>query len=104
MVRKMSPPWKATSKIRQTFGWVTFRRELNLAPEPFDRQVVAGDVPAHGLERDPLAQLLVLDLVDLAHAAAGQEAHDAVALGDFLPWSERGLAVGARGCRLRRSD
>src|SRR5215218_929785 len=62
-------------------------RELDLAPEAFDRQVIAGDVPSNGLERDSLAQLLVLDLVDLAHAAAGQEAYDAVALRDLLAGS-----------------
>lgn len=78
-------------------------RELDLAPEPLDRELVAGDVPAHGLERHPLAQLLVLDLVDLAHAAAGQEAEDPVAPRDPLAGSERRLAVGARGRGMRQS-
>ena len=40
------------------------------------------------LERDVLVQLAVLGLVELAHAAAGDEADDAEAIGDDLAVSE----------------
>ncbi len=63
-------------------------RQLDLAPEAFDRQTVGGDLGAHRLERDALAQLEVLDLVDLAHAALRQEASHPVAAGDDLAGGE----------------
>ena len=51
------------------------RAELVLEPE----QVLAAEA-AHGLERQPLPALSILDLVDHAHAALAQAADDPVAL------------------------
>jgi hypothetical protein len=50
---------------------VVLRAELVLEPE----QVLAAD-PAHRLQREPPAALAVLDLVDDAHPALAEAAHD----------------------------
>jgi len=52
-------------------------REVDLPQEPVHRPRIAGDLRADRLQRDPLVEDLVLGLVDLAHAAARDEAHDA---------------------------
>ena len=54
-------------------------RELDLPPEPLDRRLVVGHLGADRLQGHALPELQVLHLVDLAHAAAGDEAHDPVA-------------------------
>ena len=57
-------------------------RQVHLALEPHDRALVVGDVRQDGLERDPLVQLEILGLVELAHAAFREVADDAEAEGD----------------------
>ena len=52
--------------------------ELDLPLEALDHPGLGRDVGPDGLEGDPVAQLEVLRLVDLPHAALGQEPHDAV--------------------------
>ena len=52
-------------------------REVDLPQEPVHRPRIARDLRPDRLERDPLVEDLVLGLVDLAHAAARDEAHDA---------------------------
>jgi hypothetical protein len=56
-------------------------RELDLALEALQRGRVAGGDGPDRLERDALGELEVFDLVDLTHAALGQEPHHVVALG-----------------------
>ena len=56
--------------------------QLDLAAEPLDR--LLGQPAAQHLERDPLVELGVERLVDAAHAAAAEPAHDPVAAGDEL--------------------
>src|SRR5262249_21908085 len=73
--------------------------QQDLALEPFDRAIVIGNFGAYGLERHVLAQLLVERLVDLAHAAVRDEAHDPIAARDQVPGLEAGLEAGAAvGC------
>src|SRR5262244_3147297 len=52
------------------------------------RTIVIGNFGAYGLERHVLAQLLVERLVDLAHAAVRDEAHDPIAARDQVPGLE----------------
>ncbi len=59
-------------------------RQVDLTLEALDRAGLAGVLRVDGLESQPLAQLEVLGLVDLAHAAAGDEADDPVAPADEL--------------------
>ena len=57
-------------------------RQLHLAAKPLER--VVGQPGAQHLERDALVELGVERLVDAAHAAAAEPAHDAIATGDEL--------------------
>src|SRR5262249_50950908 len=66
-------------------------RELDLALEALEGAGPRGDLRPDRLQREPDAQLLVLDLVDLAHAAAAQHADDAVALPDHVVGCEAAL-------------
>ena len=74
--------------------------EVDLAEEALHRPGVVRDVGADRLEGHALAQDLVLGLVDLAHAAAGDEAEDPEASGEDValrePWSSRHLLSRAR--------
>ena len=72
--------------------------ELHLAQEALRRPLVAGDLGADRLERDALAERQVLGLVELAHAAAGDEAHDAEAGAQDVARAERRDRIG--GARL----
>ncbi len=63
-------------------------REVDFAEEAFHRPRVVRDVGADGLQGHALAQDLVLRLVDLTHAAAGDEADDAEAPGQDLALGE----------------
>ena len=92
-------------------------RQVHLALEPDDRALVGRNVRQDGFERDPLAQLEILGLVELAHPAFRQEADDAETEGDDLASPKDGLTgrpglarLGARGsvgvgrlCRGRRT-
>ena len=74
--------------MRQMFGMGDLPRQERLALEPRNRLRVLRDLGLDRLERDVLVQLEVLGLVQLAHAAAGDEADDAEAVGDDLSFSE----------------
>ena len=81
--------------------------ELDLPLEALGGVAPALGVRAHGLERHSHAELAVLDLVDLSHATAGDEADDAVSGGDQLvaPENGRGLSGGLhRGTYVVRRD
>ena len=88
--------------MRQTFGWVTLRASWISRLKRSIGRVVGGDLGPDGLERHPLAQLEVLRLVDLAHAAARDEAHDAVAVGEHVAVGQGGRQgrAAAQGCRV----
>ena len=63
-------------------------RQERLALEARNRAGILRDLRANRLQRHVLVQLAVLGLVELAHAAAGDEADDAEAVGDDLAVSE----------------
>ena len=99
--------WWDTSKMRQTLGWVTRRASWISRRKRSIADLVVGHLRADRLQGDPLPELQVLDLVDLAHAAPGDEAHDPVALGDERAGRERGRRIApspddAPGDRSRR--
>ena len=83
-------------------------RELDLAAKPLERARVTRDLGADGLERDAIVEQQVFGLVDLAHAALGDEAHDLVASGPAgihrdAAWVHRpDRRPGWRACRARR--
>lgn len=81
-------------------------RQVDLALEAVDRPLLGGDRRVHRLERDPLAQVAVLRLVDLAHAAAREEADDPVAAGEdgagLEDGGRRGAAEAAEAAGHRR--
>ena len=71
--------WWKTSKMRQTLGCVTLRARWISRRK---RSIARWSLATSGrivFRATPLAQDLVLGLVDLAHAAAGDEADDAEA-------------------------
>ena len=70
------------------FGMRHLPRQERFALEPCNRPLVLGDLRPDRLERDVLVELEILGLVQLAHAAAGDEADDAEAVGDELSFSE----------------
>ena len=65
-------------------------RQVHFALEQHDRALVIGDVRQDGLERDPFAQLEILRLVELAHAAFRQVADDAEAEGHDVAGAKDG--------------
>ena len=81
--------------MRQTLGWVTC---LARCTSRLNRRWRARrrDVRQDGLERDPLVQLEILRLVELAHATLRQEPHDAESEGDDVTGPEHG-GPGGRG-------
>ena len=71
------------------FGWVTCRAS---SASRLKRAIALSSWAMFGsdrLQRDVLVQLQILGLVELAHAAAGDEAHDTEAVGDDLAFGER---------------
>ena len=77
--------------MRQTFGCVTcLARCTSRLNRTIERSSVS-NVRQDGFERDPLAQLEILGLVELAHPAFRQEADDAETEGDDLASPEDGL-------------
>ncbi|HEV2764706.1 MAG TPA: hypothetical protein VGV38_17130, partial [Pyrinomonadaceae bacterium] len=73
-------------------------REAHLLVEARERRAVARDALGQELQRDRLLELQVVRAVDLAHAAATQEADDAVAPGEHRPRDEaRVVNRGGRG-------
>src|SRR6185436_21067924 len=64
--------------------------EVDLALEPLQCRLVGGDVGADGFQRHVVAERGVEGVVDLAHAALGEEALDAVAAGHQLAGEEGG--------------
>jgi hypothetical protein len=59
-------------------------RQIDLAFEPLDDVLLFDDLGANSFERHALAQDRVGGLIDLAHAAARDKAHDAIARGDHV--------------------
>ena len=59
-------------------------REVHFALEQLDRAFVGGDGGQDGLQRDVLAQLQILRLIEFAHAAPRQVADDAKARGEDI--------------------
>jgi hypothetical protein len=71
-------------------------RELDLALEALEALFVVADLLANRLERDALVQVEVLHLVDLAHPAAREQAHDPEAAGQELSRREGGHSWGGQ--------
>src|SRR5262245_53661640 len=79
--------------------------EVDLPPEALERVLSGRDRGQDRLERDTLAELEVLRLVQLAHPAACDEAPDAEPPGENRTFRERGRARGiARGIGARDLD
>ena len=83
-------------------------RVAHLGVEALDPGRLRGELRRQELQRDGLAELQVVGAVDLAHAAAADEADDAVALGEDRPGSKaaaiergRGGESGRRGYPMR---
>src|SRR5690606_14321257 len=74
------------------------RRRLRLADEALDDRLHARELGAEHLDRHALAEPLVRDLVDDAHAAAADDALDEVAIVDAPPYP----GVGRRRVLERR--
>jgi hypothetical protein len=73
--------------------------ELNLLLEAIELLLRRGARRSNGLQRDVRVQLSVFDLVDFTHAAAGDEADDAVAIADDIVGREdrrSGFRLGSR--------
>jgi hypothetical protein len=73
--------------------------QLELVPEAFDHLLVEADVRAEDLQGDGLADLLVDNFVDAAHAAAAEFIGYAVAPGEHGPGDD--LAAGDAGGQRR---
>ena len=79
--------WWPTSKVRHTLRWVTLRASW-ISRRKRSIETASSHARAQRLERDGLADRLVVRLVDLADGARADEAHDAVARGDELAVGE----------------
>src|SRR5262249_46316417 len=78
--------------------------QVDLALEALGGLLVESDLGADRLQGHAPAQLDVLGLVHLAHAAAGHEAQDLVAVGDQLAGAEHRTAGPRRAPRGRARD
>ena len=96
MDRKRWPSTSPTSWTRQTAGWVTWRAMRTSLKKRSRRSASSCSGLGQELQRDRLPELQVVGAVDLAHAAAPDEADDAVAL------DEERAGVEARAVADRR--
>ena len=76
-------------------------RQLDLGEEPRAAQLVVAELRGQELQGDRLAQLQVVGPVDLAHAAAAQPGHDAIAPRQLRARQEAGRAGSVRLSRPR---
>jgi hypothetical protein len=79
-----------------------FPGELDFTPEPLVHPLVRCDFLTDGLERDPLVQLEILGLVQLAHAAARDEPQDAEAIAKQIARLASKSWSSVDACRLGR--
>ena len=78
------------SYTRQTLGCETCRADAHFVVEPREPAGVGGERFGQELERHRLAERQIVGAIDLAHAAAAEQADDAIAAGEHGPRGENG--------------
>jgi hypothetical protein len=89
----------ADIRVRDSAG------QLDFAAEALICSLIHRDFGSNGLQRDAIAERQILGFVELPHAAAGNEAHDAEPVAEQITRPERGDGVrGARGVGVKRVE